>query len=82
MQTKYVVKRVVRNDWFSVAGLRYAVYEILADSAQTVALFYEESQARRVCNALQQYSERGTKPLAAVPIFSSSVPETEPTSSD
>ncbi len=81
MQPKYVVKRVVNNDWFSVAGLRYAVYELLADSAQTVALFYEESQARRVCNALQHYSERGTKPLAAAPMFMSSLPETEPPSS-
>ncbi len=77
MQTKYVVRRVVNNDWFSVAGLRYAVYELLSDSAQTVALFYDESQARRACNALQQYSERGTKPLAAAPMFISSLPETD-----
>ncbi len=81
MQTKYVVKRLVNNDWFSVAGLRYAVYEILSDSAQTVALFYEEGEARRVCSALQQYSEKGTKPLAAAPMFVSPVSETEPPSS-
>jgi hypothetical protein len=78
MQTKYVVRQLVNNEYFGAAGLRYAVFELLADSAQTVALFYEEAQARRVCNALQQYCERGTKPLGATPMFISSVSEIKP----
>ena len=80
MQTKYVVRQLVRDEYFGAAGLRFAVYELLSDSAQTVALFYEEAQARRVCNALQQFCERGTKPLGATPMFISTIPETKPQS--
>ena len=78
MQTKYVVRQLVGNEYYGAAGLRYAVYELMADSAQTVAVFYEETQARRVCNALQQFCEKGTKPLSATPMFISSVSETKP----
>jgi hypothetical protein len=78
MQTKYVVRQLVGNDYFGAAGLRFAVYELLSDSAQTVAVFYDEGQARRVCNALQQFSEKGTKPLSASPIFVSSMAEAKP----
>jgi len=80
MQTKYVVRQLVRNDFASAAGVRFAVYELLSDSAQTVALFFEEAQANRVCKALQQFSEKGTKPLGANPIFSMSVAENKPQS--
>jgi hypothetical protein len=80
MQTKYVVRQLVGNDYIGAAGLRFAVYELLSDSAQTVAIFYEEAQARRVCKALQQFCEKGTKPLGATPMFISSVPETKPQS--
>jgi hypothetical protein len=79
MQTKYVVRQLM-NEYASTTGLRFAVYELLSDSAQTVALFYEESEARRVCNALQQFSEKGTKPLGATPMFISSMGETKPQS--
>jgi hypothetical protein len=77
MQAKYVVRQLVRNDYASATGLRFAVYELLSDSAQTVALFYEEAQARRVCNALQQFCEKGTKPLGANPMFMTPVAENE-----
>jgi hypothetical protein len=81
MQTKYVVRQLVRNEYANAAGLRFAVYELLSDSAQTVALFYDEAQARRVCNALQYFCEKGTKPLGATPMLISPMGEAKPQSS-
>jgi hypothetical protein len=80
MRTKYVVRQLMRNDYASAAGMRFVVYELLSDSAQRVALFYEEAEAFRVCKALQQFGEKGTRPLGANPIFSVSLADNNPQS--
>ncbi len=69
MHKVYVVRPLVTNETAVAAGLRYAVYEILPDGAQTVALCYEEAHARRLCAALQHFGEQGTKPLGAAPMM-------------
>jgi hypothetical protein len=81
MQPKYVVRQLVRDEYASAGGLRFAVYELLSDSAQTVALFYEEAQAVRACKALQLFAEKGTKPLGAGPMFRMFVADDNPQSS-
>jgi hypothetical protein len=67
MRQNYVVRPLAEHDYGAALGLRFAVYEILSDGAQTVALCYEEAHARRLCRALQQFGDTGTKPLTAPP---------------
>jgi hypothetical protein len=80
MRPKYVVRQLIRDEYANAGGMRFAVYELMADCAQTVALFYEEAQARRVCKALQQFSEKGTQPLDATPMFMMPAAEAKPQS--
>jgi hypothetical protein len=75
MPTKYLVRQLGRNEYASAPGMRFAIYELTLEGAQRVALFYEEAEACHVCKALQQFSERGTKPLGSNRMYSMSVAE-------
>jgi hypothetical protein len=63
MRSQYVVRPLSRKDFGAALGMRFAIYEIMSDGAQTVALCYEEAHAKRLCKAMQQFGDTGTKPL-------------------